>query len=771
MPVLVSTLRIRCARTCVVLAALSIHVSIAGAAINRCFDMGGINSILKPGCIRVTKDSVYDRQKGYGWVEAPDKETAVEGDPTADELSRDGVAAPRQVDFRADIPSGTYFAEVTVGKSDRTDADVRVYADGVLTAKSGRFVDAHGGRPRRTLRFPLEVKAGSVTIGVVCNEGVEVNAIAFKVPAYEPFRVEEGKLVSDAPVGFPVYTRGKKLFDVGQYDMAMKQFAYIPDSALQAYCKLAIGGRLDARNAKSLVRDAARAFARYAGSEEAQLVNRFELAQKYLLGVYYYDLGAWRYAERQTGLSVRQRFTIAADLMEQIAADPRDPLYNQALWHLGRIWYWMWRDQHGGYQRRESDRVLRMLAEDYPEFDLLAMYRGKKVAHPTAYSVDATGAPSWAVAQREALCRALEVIDYWVGAQNQDGEFGSGFESDSELLRWWPMAVLVADHDGAREAIRRLAEGIWTSGIVERGYCAAVRDVQQSARLTSNTLPIMVMADYGNPRYVERCMETMKCMRDVWTAVNQRGHLHFKSAWFSATRCDEKPPHAVDVPMNARAAEPGRWLCWYNHNPTVIKLFADWGRSWAEDARRTDNDKPEGVIPAAISFAGDEIGGYSNSWYDPGLRLGYYNWESGGIAPIYDQLLATYDLTRDARLLYPIEQGLEMAQGFWRNPTQDTKEGTASWAANLLDESEFARFGCKLRLLGRFTQFDDYLKARGTPYTRFLLTGDKMLLVEACRDSINSTKYNFPLLTSEVKFTDSVNVRGADDLLSMYTGG
>ena len=70
--------------------------------------------------------------------------------------------------------------------------------------------------------------------------------------------------------------------------------------------------------------------------------------------------------------------------------------------------------------------------------------------------------------------------------------------------------MLVADHDGARKAIRRLAEGIWTSGIVERGYGAAVRDVQQSARLTSNTLPIMVMADYGNPRYVERCMEVLE---------------------------------------------------------------------------------------------------------------------------------------------------------------------------------------------------------------------------------------------------------------------
>jgi hypothetical protein len=606
----------------------------------------------------------------------------------------------------------------------------------------------------------------------ICSEGVEVNGILFKVPAYEPFRVEKGKLVSDAPVGFPDYERGKKLFDVGQYELALKQFGYIPDEAFQAYCKLAIGGRLDAHNSKSLVRDAARVFTQYAGSDQPQMANRFDIVQKYLLGVYYYDLGAWSYAERRSGLSVRQRYTIAADLMAQIAADPRDPLYHQALWYLGKIWYWMWRDQHGGYQRREADRVFRMLGDDYPAYDLLSMYRGKQIAHPIAYSVEPGGAPPWAAAQREALRRTMEVIDYWVEAQTtQDGEFGSGLERDSELLRWWPIAVLVADDARAREAIRRLTEEIWASDAVKEGYCAAVKDVRHGARLTSNTLPLMVAADYGNPLYIERCMETMKRMRDVWTGVNARGHLHFKSARFSATSADGRRPYAVDLPMNARAVEPGRWLCWYNRNPSLVKLFTDWGKAWIEDARRTDKGKPQGVVPAAVSFARDEIGGYSKSWYRSGLGSDDHNWEAAAAASIYDQLIATYDVTGDLQFLYPINTGLEMAQGFWQNPAQDPEEGTADWAARLLHESGFARYGCKLRLLNRVTPFDDYLAARGTPYTRFLLTGDETFLIEASRNCINGTKYNFPLLTSEVKFTDSVSLRGIDDLLSMYTGG
>ena len=766
-----STLRIVCLNAWLVIMVVSFHGSALGAGGNRCFDMGGLNSVLKTGYFRVTEDSLYDKQKGYGWIKAPEEEVTTENDPTVDELTRDGVVSSQPMEFRVDLASGSYFGEVTVGKGGEADADVRVYADGSLVARSGRFVDLNGGRSRRTLRFPLEVKLDSALIGVASDKGrVELNGIAFKVPAYRPFSVEKGKFVGHASLAVPAYERGKKLFEVGQYDMALKQFATIPDTALRAYCSLVVGSRLEVRNAKTLIRDAARALAQYAGSDDASMTNRFELVQKFLLAVYYYDLGGWNYAEQQTGLPVWQRFLIAADLLEQVAADPRDPLYHQALWYLGRLWYWMWREQHGGYQRREADRLFALLAQDYPEFDLLSMYRGKKIPHTTDYSQGIEGAPSWAVAQREALARLLEVIDYWVGIQNINGELGGGYSDDCEMLRWWPVAVFAVDEARAREGMRRLAEGIWNSGIIEKGYSAQIADVEHSAEPTSDTQPIMIGVDYGNPVYVERCMATMKCMRDVWAGVNSRGHLHFKSAWFSATRYVDRPPYAVDVPMNARAVKPGRWLCWYNNNPNLIKLMSDWGKAWVEDTRRTDGGKPEGIVPAAVSFATDAIGGYSNSWYHPNLSWDYYNWEAGGAGPMYDQFLALYDLTGDFQFVYPIEKGLEIARDFSKNPVEKPQEGSLPWAAKLLNETGFAQYGSALRTLTHSTRFDDYLRERGAAYTKFLLTGDKSVLVEACQDSANSTKYNFPLLTTEAKFTDRVSVRGADELLSMYTG-
>jgi len=741
------------------------------AVTNRYFDMGGVGTVLKTGYVRVTKDSAYDKQQGYGWIVAPEKEVIHSSDPTADELTRDGVVASPLMEFRADVASGRYFAEVTIGGSTQRDAEARVYVNGTLTAKSGRFVNAHTGRPRRTLRFPLEVKGDTVIVSVSSDAGpVELNGLAFKVPPYTPLRVEEGTLVADTPPMIAAYDRAKKLFDAGQYKMAARQFQDIPDTTLRAFCLLAVGGRLDAENAKMSVREAARMFAGYAGSDDPRMVNRFELVQKYLLAMYYYDLGAWSYADEQTGMSIWERFPIAADLMAQIAADPRDPLYHQALWYLGRIWYWMWREQHGGYQRWEADQLFNLLADYYPDYDLLAMYRGKKIAHPSDYSEAAEGAPLWAAAQREALGRLLEVIDYWAGVQNQNGELGGGYDDDCEILRWWPVAVFAADDERARTAIRRLADGIWESDVIEKGYAATASDVEHSAEPTSDTQPIMVGIDYGNPFYIERCMETMKCMRDVWTGRSARGHLHFKSAWLSATRCIEKQPFAVDVPMNARAAKPGRWLCWYNNNPTVTGLFSEWAKSWVEDAERIGKGKPEGVVPAAVAFPSDEIGGYADNWYHPNLYWDYYNWESGATHELCDQLLATYDLTGNTRLLYPVEKGLEMAQSYWANPVQDAKEGSRDWAAQVLHNTGIANYGGALGTLTRTTRFDDYLKEHGTAYTRFLLTGDKSHLLAALEDSINSTQYNFPLLTDEVKFTDRVAVRGADELLAMYTG-
>lgn len=77
----------------------------------------------------------------------------------------------------------------------------------------------------------------------------------------------------------------------------------------------------------------------------------------------------------------------------------------------------------------------------------------------------------------------------------------------------------------------------------------------------------------------------------------------------------------------------------------------------------------------------------------------------------------------------------------------------------------------RAKVLAETSAFDDYLDAYGTPYLRYLMTGDASFLVDGCEAIIHEVDHNFELKTSEAKFTDRVYVPGAHHLFSMYTGG
>ncbi|MEZ4851570.1 MAG: hypothetical protein R3B93_23760 [Bacteroidia bacterium] len=72
-----------------------------------------------------------------------------------------------------------------------------------------------------------------------------------------------------------------------------------------------------------------------------------------------------------------------------------------------------------------------------------------------------------------------------------------------------------------------------------------------------------------------------------------------------------------------------------------------------ESTDRTDNGKPKGLLPAAISFSDEKIGGYGDNWYHPKLGWTYYNWEQlGGATEMYNQLLGMYQITG---ITFPVE--------------------------------------------------------------------------------------------------------------------
>jgi hypothetical protein len=66
--------------------------------------------------------------------------------------------------------------------------------------------------------------------------------------------------------------------------------------------------------------------------------------------------------------------------------------------------------------------------------------------------------------------------------------------------------------------------------------------------------------------------------------------------------------------------------------------------------------------------------------------------------------------------------------------------------------------------------YDSLVAVYGEPYGKYLVTGSEKEIDSALQQVVTGLRYNFPLVTSEVRFTDRVYVPGGDILTGMYTG-
>ncbi len=529
---------------------------------------------------------------------------------------------------------------------------------------------------------------------------------------------------------------------------------------------------------------------RYAAALERKLLvtptNSLLLKERskvnnYLLACSYYEGGGWSWAVKGTGMNYTKRLYLAADMLKEMAADTLHPLYYKSLYLRARIYYWLDKEDGGLYPDTISPDYFTLLSTAFPEHQVLKMYRGENIFFATTGITNPKGMPGWAVYQREAVTRMLQIIHWWVNErQAANGELGGKYGDDVEILRWWMPAILGADDSVAIAGHTRLADGVWNSGILEKGFAKRIDDVEHSAELFRDTHAGIFLVKYGDPEYVERCMIGMQHFNEVWTGITPLGHRHFKSYYLSATQVKEEAPYGVDVPLNARALLPGLWTAWYNRNPAILTSFAEWCAAWSADADREENGKPRGVFPAAVTFASDKIGGYKGNWYDADLAYSYYRWESlGHISELYSHFLGMYAITKDSLYLEPIHSVARLMDTTGSNPSEKQMPGSLQWVKNKLtikkEEGFLANhpmgrvFSMAKKISGNKT-YDPYVLQYGDAYNRYETGKDKNILMRGLDSLLPSLRYNFPLFTSEVKFTDRVYIPGSNLLLGMYTG-
>ena len=449
---------------------------------------------------------------------------------------------------------------------------------------------------------------------------------------------------------------------------------------------------------------------------------------------------------------------------------PESLLYPRAMLEPMRAYYWWWR-QMGAAQRPMSkqgfDEIIAGQRDRFPESAIVKIYTGRRVAWaPDLRQVEVTdGTPAWAVEQRELRARIDHVVRWWFGVrQEPDGQLGGGWEDDVESLRRFSQSALVSGDPAVVAGIHRLADGVWGREVMVNGFDRELKDVEHSSEMSADT-SVLVALDYGNPEPVERCQQTCKTIDELHFGTNRSGRRQFRSMVLSGTEVSKSDNQAYDVLYSGRAMRSVAMLAWYSRNPRAVKLLSDWSRTWTAAAVRAADGKPAGVFPAAIHFGDERLNG-TGSWWDPGLG-DLYRWKPQDLDMVWGKILLAYRLTGDETLLRGIHSQLNILRKYQGKRIENPDPGSLDWVGMQLQPHLWlARW---YRSYTGRDDYDDLIGAAGG-YGRFQLTGKTTEADHTHAGELAAMRFNLPMLTTEVRGTDRINLLPFS-LVGPMTGG
>lgn len=778
----------------------------AGPPTHGRFDFGTQESVVAPGWEPVRPDTAYDAHRGFG-LEGPggtafdDPVPVAEAHrplhpwwsgPVRNDVLRDGIEADAPIRFRADLAPGKYLVAVTVGRYTATRHALRVVVNGREAASRldawGHVWGSHGGSPTRCCAIVVDAPDGVVRVEVATDDDradrwrdyvdvlPEGRPLWFLAPlraTVSGIRVLPWVAPPAAPAPADPVAAARATIDAVPTDLAA--------AVDRAVLLDALAGRMDhddRETERALLASAAEAWQRIlAGlppgererSERFWLATvRAEMAVRLRMAHDYLAMLAYRSADLATGLRCYDRYWAAHDLAGGIPEG--DPLHLRARLLRARVAHWCWAEGHHRNTRRMADEELAVLRAAAPANRLVRLYGGDHVPSPLAYRCPDPQAPRWARLQHEALARVLGIVRCWVEQrQNDDGELGGGWGDDVEILRGWLPAVLAIDDPVARRGLRRLADGVWRSGDVVDGGPRTVNDVEHGAEPVSDTQPLAALVFDGEPEWLERCMATMRTMRDVWTGTNDRGQFLFRAHHYSATAIGPKETDRADVALNGRAAAPGLVLLWHSGHPGARALLGRWVATWSEVAAGTEGGKPAGFVPGSIRFSDGRPGGYADAWWQ--TRDYFADFQTPDYtAALYEHMVGLAATSGDDAWIACLRHTAAAVERQQRERANTTTAGTAAWAAQTSDADSLAEVLGKWRLESGDERFDGLLARRGSAYQRFLLDGDTTALEEALARVVAALSQDVEMSTTEVLFTDRVALPGNEVLHETMTG-
>lgn len=394
-------------------------------------------------------------------------------------------------------------------------------------------------------------------------------------------------------------------------------------------------------------------------------------------------------------------------------------------------------------------------ARAFPENRIIRMYLGETIPPARMYAVP-TGAPAWAVAQRESLERLTDIIEWWIDHRMRpNGEYGGGWGDDCEMWRHWVTVLYGFEHPQANWAQAYFSARLLAQPHLAGGYHNRLMDVEHTAEDVSDALTPMMFLAPDNPEWARRANRLVDLMEHLWTGRNARGFLQFKSTYFTSDQVDPTPAHACDTVYHPRALQPALLYWQRTGDARIGRVMAEWMRTWVDAAAREERGKPAGILPTALHWPEGHVGGVGAQWWLPeNYTSPLYDFPSA-MTLMLNTLVLTAHMTGDRSYLAPLHSMAAARLDWIKAGRPVAAAGSRLWCAAQLDQLGGPL--AKYRAATGDTSFDALLREeRDVPYVSFRLAGDERGLTRALAALAATLSVNFPAYTQEVRYTDRV---------------
>ncbi len=402
----------------------------------------------------------------------------------------------------------------------------------------------------------------------------------------------------------------------------------------------------------------------------------------------------------------------------------------------------------------ESKRLMEFAVIAFPKNILAKNYLGDYEFWDELYE-PIFKAPDWANAQRMVLEKLSWLIHWWVdNRQISDGQFGGGWGDDVEMWRKWMPILFAFEDEKAYRSQEKLFEGLYGLSRMKNGYTEYLNDVEHTSEEYSDPLFCMLNLQPENPIWEKRALKVLDTIENLWTGINDRGQLQFKSSWFSVDKIDLDEKRACDTPYHTRLMQP-LMLIWLRTGDKRIGQFVTrWLKTWVDATFTAECGKPMGIVPAAIHWPDGKPAGMGENWWHPeNYHAKLYDYPSKQ-STMYEYFLQAYFISKDEYYLKPVlflfeNQKLVIDTG----KEKEYSKGSLEWSLSKMGKS-IPDILVKYKLVTGDNSYDGLLEKSAGGYERFLIDNNFEKLGESMVSLKKSLSLPREFYTSEVRWTD-----------------